>query len=207
MIFRAWVTRSGPKSTEVRTTWQRVKVGMTSSFLRPGWRKYNLALLSRPGRSGPLKDKNPARLNHTNFMACDYNIELWLRDLKITMDMDRLRTKTPARARAELAMFLVGYNLIRTVMFDAAKMSEVRLEQVSFKSALMRFGLWYAGLRGSIRIRVWLLGYQAMLKDLGRDLNPDRPGRYEPRVVKRRPKPFPRMQQPRQVLRQQLVRA
>jgi hypothetical protein len=136
-----------------------------------------------------------------------WRMELWLRDLKITMDMDRLRTKTPARARAELAMFLVGYNLIRTVMFDAAKMSEVRLEQVSFKSALMRFGLWYAGLRGSIRIRVWLLGYQAMLKDLGRDLNPDRPGRYEPRVVKRRPKPFPRMQQPRQVLRQQLVRA
>jgi hypothetical protein len=136
-----------------------------------------------------------------------WRMELWLRDLKITMDMDRLRTKTPARARAEWAMFLVGYNLIRTVMFDAAKMSEVRLEQVSFKSALMRFGLWYAGLRGSIRIRVWLLGYQAMLKDLGRDLNPDRPGRYEPRVVKRRPKPFPRMQQPRQGLRQQLVRA
>jgi hypothetical protein len=136
-----------------------------------------------------------------------WRMELWLRDLKITMDMDRLRTKTPARVRAELAMFLVGYNLIRTVMFDAAKGSEVRLEQLSFKSALMRFGLWCAGLRSSIRIRVWLLGYQAMLKDLARDLNPDRPGRYEPRVVKRRPKPFPRMQQPRQVLRQQLVRA
>src|ERR671915_1420524 len=136
-----------------------------------------------------------------------WRMELWLRDIKITMDMDMLRTKTPARARAELAMFLVGYNLIRTVMFDAAKMSEVRLEQVSFKSALMRFGLWYAGLRGSIRIRVWLLRYPAMLSDLGRDLNPDRPGRYEPRVVKRRPKPFPRMQQPRQVWRQQLVRA
>ncbi len=136
-----------------------------------------------------------------------WRMELWLRDLKITLDMDRLRTQTPARVRAELAMFLVGYNLIRTVMFDAAKVGEVRLEQVSFKSALMRFGLWCAGLRSSIRIRVGLLGYQAMLKDLARDLNPDRPGRYEPRVVKCRPKPFPRMQQPRQVLRQQLVRA
>jgi hypothetical protein len=135
-----------------------------------------------------------------------WRMELWLRDLKITMDMDRLRTQTPGRVRAELAMFLVGYNLIRTVMFDAAKMGEVRLEQVSFKSALMRFGLWCAGLRRSIRIRVWVLGYPAMLKDLARDLNPDRPGRYEPRVVKRRPKPFPRMQQPRQVLRQQLLR-
>ena len=136
-----------------------------------------------------------------------WRMELWLRDIKITMDMDMLRTKTPTRVRAELAMFLVGYNLIRTVMFDAAKVSEARLEQLSFKSALMRFGLWCAGLRGSIRIRVWLLGYQAMLSDLARDLNPDRPGRYEPRVVKRRPKPFPRMQQPRRVLREKLLTA
>jgi hypothetical protein len=136
-----------------------------------------------------------------------WRMELWLRDLKITMDMEMLRTKTPSRVRAELAMFLIGYNLIRTVMFDAAKVSEARLEQLSFKSALVRFGLWYAGLRYSTRIRVWLLGYEAMLKDLARDLNAARPNRYEPRVVKRRPKPFPRMQQPRQVLRQQLLRA
>ena len=136
-----------------------------------------------------------------------WRMELWLRDIKITMDMDMLRTKTPARVRAELAMFLVGYNLIRTVMFDTCKVSEVRLEQLSFKSALMRFGLWCAGLRRSTRIMAWLLGYQAMLSDLARDLNPDRPGRYEPRVVKRRPKPFARMQQPRQVLREQLLRA
>ena len=136
-----------------------------------------------------------------------WRMELWLRDIKITMDMDMLRTKTPARVRAELAMFLVGYNLIRTVMFDTFKVSEVRLEQLSFKSALMRFGLWCAGLRRSTRIMAWLLGYQAMLSDLARDFNPDRPGRYEPRVVKRRPKPFARMQQPRQVLREQLLRA
>jgi hypothetical protein len=136
-----------------------------------------------------------------------WRMELWLRDIKLTMDMDMLRTKTPARVRAELAMFLVGYNLSRTVMFDASKVSEVRLEQLSFKSALMRFGLWCAGLKHSTRIMAWLLGYQAMLSDLARDLNPHRPGRYEPRVVKRRPKPFARMQQPRQVLREQLLRA
>ena len=136
-----------------------------------------------------------------------WRMELWLRDIKITMDMDRLRTKTPARIRAELAMFLVGYNLIRTVMFDASKVSEARLEQLSFKSALMRFGLWCARLGHGIQLVAWLLGYSGMLSDLSRDLNPHRPGRYEPRVVKRRPKKFPRMQQPRQVWREQLVRA
>jgi hypothetical protein len=136
-----------------------------------------------------------------------WRMELWLRDLKVTMDMDMLRTKTPARVQAELAMFLIGYNLIRTVMFDASKVSEARLEQLSFKSALVRFGLWCARLGHGIRLVAWLLGYPAMLRDLARDLNPDRPGRYEPRVVKRRPKPFPRMQQPREVLREQFLAA
>src|ERR687895_2769906 len=128
-----------------------------------------------------------------------WRMELWLRDIKMMMDMDMLRTKTPARVRAELAMLLVGYNLIRTVMFDASKVSQARLEQLSFKSALMRFGLWCARLGHGIQRVAWLRGYSGMLNDLSRDRNPDRPGRYEPRVVKRRPKPFPRMQQPRQV--------
>lgn len=136
-----------------------------------------------------------------------WRMELWLRDIKVTMDMDTLRTKTPTRVRAELAMFLIGYNLVRTVMFDATKMSEVGLEQLSFKSALMRFGLWCARIGHGIGRVAWLLGYPAMLRDLACDLNPDRPGRYEPRVVKRRPKPFPRMQQPRQVLRDKFLAA
>jgi hypothetical protein len=136
-----------------------------------------------------------------------WRMELGLRDIKITMDMEMLRTKTPARVRAELAMFLVGYHLIRTVMFDASKVSEVRLEQLSFQSTLVRFGLWCARLGHGLQLVVWLLGYPGILSDLVRDLNPDRPGRYEPRVVKRRPKPFPRMQQPRQELRAQLLKA
>ena len=136
-----------------------------------------------------------------------WRMELWLRDIKITMGMERLRTKTPARVRAELAMFLVGYNLIRTVMFDAAKVSEARLEQLSFKSAWMRFGLWCARLGHGIQVVAWLREYAGILSDLARDLNPERPGRYEPRVVKRRPKPFPRMQQPRRVLREKLLTA
>jgi len=136
-----------------------------------------------------------------------WRMELWLRDIKITMDMDMLRTKTPARVRAELATFLVGYNLIRTVMFDACKMSQAPLEQLSFKSALVRFGLWCARLGHAIQLVAWLLGYPGILSDLARDLNPNRPGRYEPRVVKRRPKNFPRMQQPRQVLRDKLLTA
>ena len=75
MIFRAWAIRSGPRSPEVRTTRQTVNVGMTSSLFGSGWRKYSLRPLSHLGRYGPVKDKNPARPNHADFMACDYNID------------------------------------------------------------------------------------------------------------------------------------
>jgi hypothetical protein len=134
-------------------------------------------------------------------------MELWLRDLQTTMGMERLRTKTPARVQAEVAMFLLGYNLIRAVMHDAAQATQVARSRLSFTSALVRVRLWGARCTQPDALREWLSGYQPLLHDLARDSHPDRPGRGEPRVVKRRPKPFPRMQQPRWALREALLRA
>jgi DDE family transposase len=128
-----------------------------------------------------------------------WRMELWLRDIKTTMDMDMLRTKTPPGVRAEVAMFMVGYNLIRTVRFDASQMTETPREQLSFQSALGRLRLWWAHGTSAMELVGWLLAYKPLLDELARDGHPARPGRSEPRVVKRRPKPFPRMQQPRRV--------
>jgi hypothetical protein len=136
-----------------------------------------------------------------------WDMELWLRHIKTTLGMEMLRTKTPTRVEAELAMFLVGYNLIRTVMLDAAHEAQVPLPRVSFKSALVRVRLWCARLSHTTAVGIWLGGYVRLLDDLARDLNPDRPGRVEPRVVKRRPKSFPWLQQPRRVLREALLQA
>ena len=136
-----------------------------------------------------------------------WEMELWLRHIKTTLGMEMLRTKTPTRVEAELAMFLVGYNLIRTVMLDAAHEAQVPLPRVSFTSALVRVRLWCARLSHTTAVGIWLGGYIRLLDDLARDLNPDRPGRVEPRVVKRRPKPFPWLQQPRQALREALLQA
>lgn len=136
-----------------------------------------------------------------------WDLELWLRHIKTTLGMEMLRTKTPSRVEADLAMFLVGYNLLRTVMQDAAQEAHVPLPRVSCKSALGRVRLWCARLSHTTALGIWLSGYVRLLDDLGRDLNPDRPGRVEPRVVKRRPKPFPWMHQPRRVLREALLKA
>ena len=136
-----------------------------------------------------------------------WDMELWLRHIKTTLGMEMLRTKTPTRVAAELAMFLVGYNLIRTVMLDAAQEAQVPLPRVSFKSALVRVRLWCARLCHTLAVNLCLGDYIRLLDDLARDLNPDRPGRVEPRVVKRRPKPFPWLQQPQRVLREALLQA
>jgi Transposase DDE domain len=136
-----------------------------------------------------------------------WDMELWLRHIKTTLGMEMLRTKTPTRVAAELAMCLVGYNLIRTVMLDAAQEAQGPLPRVSFKSALVRVRLWCARLSHTTAVGIWLGGYIRLLDDLARDLNPDRPGRVEPRVVKRRPKPFPWLQQPRRMLREALLQA
>jgi hypothetical protein len=92
MIFRAWAIRSGPKSTEVRTTRQTVNVGMTSSLFGSGWRKYSLRSLSRSGRYCPVQNKNPARPNHADFMACDYNIELFHKTVKQYLGFEEVAT-------------------------------------------------------------------------------------------------------------------
>ena len=134
-----------------------------------------------------------------------WDMELWLRQIKTTLGMAMLRTKTPTRVAAELAMGLVGSNLIRTGMLDAAQEAQGPLPRVSFKSALVRVRLWCARLGHTTAVNRCLGDYLRLLDDLARDLNPDRPGRVEPRVVKRRPKPFPWLQQPRRVLREALL--
>ena len=112
MIFRAWAVRSGPKRTEVRTTRQTVNVGMTSSLFGVERRKYSRSLLSRSGRYGPLKDKNPARPNHADFMACDYNIELFFRWVKCVLGCRHLLSQTANGVRMQVYVALIASLLI-----------------------------------------------------------------------------------------------
>jgi hypothetical protein len=134
-----------------------------------------------------------------------WRMELWLRDAKTTLGMDVLRTKTPAGVQTELAMFILAYNLVRAAMRDTAVVHKVPMDRVSFKSAVVRIRHW-SSLAGSTPIArySWVVAYDTLIKDLSRDLNPRRPDRIEPRVIKRRPKSFPRMTRPRKVLRAEL---
>ena len=117
-----------------------------------------------------------------------WQVETDLRHLKQTLRMDVLRTKTVAGIHKELAMFALVYNLVRLVMLEAAKRQKVPLERISFIDALR--WLQHAPPGGKLR---------------GLEVLPYRPGRYEPRVRKRRPKEYDLMNRTRNELRQTLL--
>ena len=118
-----------------------------------------------------------------------WQVETNLRYLKQTMRMDVLHCKTVEGVLKELTVFVLVYNLVRRVMLEAGRRQHVPPDRVSFVDA-------------------WRWLQQATPADELPKLivNPKRPGRYEPRVRKRRPKEFPVMQRPRAVLRKELTR-
>jgi hypothetical protein len=120
-------------------------------------------------------------------------MELTLRNIKITLQMDQLSCKTPQNLEREIRMHFLVHNLVRRLMLEAARRHRVPLERVSFAGSLAaarRYGEALLQAR-SKRQRQQLM--DQLFGVLAADLVPDRPGRREPRAVKRRPKPYPRL--------------
>jgi Transposase DDE domain len=126
-----------------------------------------------------------------------WKIELWFRDIKTSMGMEVLRCKSPKMAHKELEMFFIAYNLIRCLMVNASAINDVPLERLSFKGtvdAARQFSAAIAQARSKKKQNQLIA---QLLETIARDQVPDRPGRREPRAVKRRPKPYPLLNRPR----------
>lgn len=117
-----------------------------------------------------------------------WTIELNFRHIKITMKMDVLRCKTVEGVMKELAVFALAYNLVRSAMIESARRLGVAVDRLGFLDALR----WLTNPIPGGRLNDILI-------------NPLRPDRVEPRVIKRRMKKFPLMQEPRAVLRNRLL--
>jgi len=123
-------------------------------------------------------------------------VELFLRDIKITLGMDILRCKTPEMIEKELCMHIIAYNLIRLTMLQAAAKANLDVERISFKATLQAVRHWVPYMRLADEEKREQL-YQSMLSAIGRIPHPDRPNRTEPRVKKRRAKNYQLMKKPR----------
>jgi len=117
-----------------------------------------------------------------------WDIELNFRHLKITMNMDVLKCRTVEGVLKELYVFVLLYNLVRLVMLRASGNQKVPLDRISFVDALR-----------------WLCDARDGDSPVKLIVNPHRPGRIEPRAVKRRRKQYDLLNRPRNELRQALI--
>lgn len=117
-----------------------------------------------------------------------WDVETDIRHLKTTMKMEVLRCETVAGVKKELAAFAAVYNLTRLVMADAARRQGVSIRRLSFADAL-----------------AWMRHAQSGDDPPRLRVVPLRPGRIEPRAIKRRPKPFDLMNRPRHEMRKRII--
>jgi len=128
-----------------------------------------------------------------------WNAELDLRSLKQTLQMDILRCKTPQLVRKELWTHVLAYNLIRTILAQAATKHDLEPRSISFKGAVQTLEAFQPviALRGQDNLEARVRLYQQLLDAIATHRVADRPDRYEPRRKKRRPKPYDRLMKPR----------
>jgi hypothetical protein len=120
-----------------------------------------------------------------------WQAELHLRSIKVVLQMYHLRCKRPERVRNEFYTHLLGYNLIRGVMAAAAYQSGQSPWEISFKGALQTLSQFLPTLSASATSEAWC---KALLAAVAVHVVGDRPGRFEPRRVKRRAKPYKLLQ-------------
>ena len=121
-----------------------------------------------------------------------WQIEVDFRNIKSTMGMDTLSCKTPEMTEKEIWIYFLAYNLIRLLMAQSALLADLLPRQLSFKHSMQLWLAWSQyGAMG-----VWVNEQELFVlmaqKQIGK-----RPGRIEPRAVKRRPKPFSLLMKPR----------
>jgi hypothetical protein len=128
-----------------------------------------------------------------------WNAELDLRSLKRTMQMDILRCKTPELVRKEVWTHILAYNLIRTIIAQAATKHRIDPRSISFKGAIQTLEAFQPviAIQGQ-RDAVFRMGlYQQLLDAIAAHRVADRPDRFEPRLRKRRPKHYGFLRKPR----------
>jgi hypothetical protein len=185
-----------------RVIWKRIPAELSVRVVRftlavPGFRAQSVTLVTTLLDPAAYPAEELARL-----YARRWQIELWFRDLKTSMGMERLRCKSPGMAHKELEMFFIAYNLIRVLMAQARAIYETPMERLSFKGtvdALRQFSIAIAQARARKKRKQLMAD---LLEIIARDQVPARPGRREPRAVKRRPKPYQLLNRPRHLMKE-----
>ena len=193
-----WPKPPKPRSID-RETYNSLPEFLTVRELRvrveqPGFRTKTIIVVTTL-----LDSEEFAKSDLADLYRARWNNELDLRSIKITLQMDILRCKTPELVRKEIWTHILAYNLIRTIMAQAATKHGIEPRSISFKGTLQTLEAFqpliaFQGQRGS-SFRMNL--YQHLLDAIAVHRVADRPDRFEPRKRKRRPKKYDKLIKPR----------
>ncbi len=183
----AWMTQEQYDSIPETLTLREVQFQVTV----PGCRVETLTVITT------LTDPAVyAREDIADLYGFRWNAELDIRSIKQTLHLDHVRCKTAEMVRRELWVTLLAYNLIRKVIATAAAVHKKQPRQLGFTLACQSLlTSWMLLATGACRNSPAL--YDLMLARLAANEVANRPGRIEPRVLKRRRHRYPLMQRPR----------
>jgi hypothetical protein len=170
---------------------------------QPGFRSRNIIVVSTLFDAEEVTASDLASLYRAR-----WNAELDLRSLKQTMQMDILRCKTPELVRKEIWTHILAYNLIRTIIAQAASKHHLEPRAISFKGAIQTLEAFQPliAAQGERDSTYRLQLYQKLLDAVATHRVADRPDRFEPRQRKRRQKKYDRMMKPRNVLKVEMLK-
>jgi len=170
---------------------------------QPGFRSRTLIIATTL-----LDAEEVTKSDLANLYRARWNAELDLRSLKETMQMDILRCKTPELVRKEIWTHILAYNLIRTIIAQAASKHDMKPRSISFKGAIQTLEAFQPVIaiqaHHNSRFRADL--YQQLLDAIAIHRVADRPDRFEPRRKKRRPKPYDRLMKPRHEAKRDILK-
>ncbi len=133
-----------------------------------------------------------------------WEVETDFSHLKTSMQMGELRGKKPAMIIRELWAYMLAYNLIRTLMWEAGTRRRLDPLDISLSGAIDKVtALWpFAAITPAPAMQPY---YNVLLHNIGSDTVPDRPHRHEPRCLKRRHKDFDYLTKPRKAFKAEAV--
>jgi hypothetical protein len=183
---------------------ERITIRETRVRIRqPGFRCRTMIVVSTLLDAEAVTASNLAELYRAR-----WNAELDLRSLKQTMQMDVLRCKTPELVRKEIWTHILAYNLIRTIIAQAAAKHSVEPRTISFKGAIQTLEAFQPLIAAQGEC-VWARRqslYDRLLDAVVTHRVADRPDRIEPRQRKRRQKKYDRMMKPRNQLKREMLK-
>jgi hypothetical protein len=170
---------------------------------QPGFRTTTLVIATTLLDADEFTKDDLAQLYRARWHA-----ELDLRSLKRTLQMDVLRGKTPDLVRKEIWAHVLAYNLIRTVMAQAATRHDTEPRSISFKGAVQTLQAFQPviAMLGEQDLELCRRVYQQVLDAITTHRVADRPDRFEPRLRKRRPKHYAFLRKPRHEVKRQMLK-